>query len=75
MFFKISTPRILAFLKKLSIFHFFQVVIIQVFQPKKESPLGFDNKVTGKCFWQWISFQLLSQSLAVFNAICDFQVF
>ena len=46
---------ILAFLTKFAIFLTF-FVLIQVFQPNRKSPLGFDNKLMGNVFWPWISF-------------------
>ena len=51
MLFKISTPRIL-FLQNLQFFSIFStfIVIIQVFQPNKNSPFGFDNKLLENVF-------------------------
>ena len=76
MFFKISTPQILAFFfTKLAIlFQFFDIfVIILVFQCNRKSPLGFDNKLLENFFWPRISFQLLLlQIVAVFYATCNF---
>ena len=55
MLFKISTPQIFFyktcnFLKILTF-----IVIIQVFQPNRKSPLGFDNKLLENFSWPWIS--------------------
>ena len=62
MFFKISTPRILAtfFLQNLQFFvnffwhllPLFSIISCLVF------PLGFDNQLLESVFWPWISFQL-----------------
>ena len=74
MFFKFSTPRILAFLflQNMQFFRHF-LYLIRFFNRK--SPLGFDNKLLENVFWPWINFQLLlSQVLAVSYAICNFQV-
>ena len=74
MFFKISTPQILAFflLAFLKIFLNF-IVIIQVLQPNRKSVLGFDNKLRENVCGPWISFQLLlSQFLAVLMQLFKF---
>ena len=46
--FKVWTPLILAFffLQNLVFFNnFFDIVIIQIFQPNRKSPLGFDKEL------------------------------
>ena len=67
LFFKILTPRILEFF-----FNVFDIVIIKVFQPNGNCPLGFENKLRENVFWPWISFQLLlSLILAVLMQLLE----
>ena len=81
MCFKISAPKLLAsfFDKSCHFFPFFLtfIVIFPVFQPDRESPLGFDNKLRENVFWPWNKFQILSsQIFEFFYATCNFfQVF
>ena len=39
---------------------FFGSVIIQVYQPNRKSPLGFDNKLLQKFYLLWKSFQIFN---------------
>ena len=75
MFFKISTPRVLAFFfYKTCNFRFFLLLLsLQVFQPNRKSPLGVDNKLLEKVFGHGLVFNFLSQILAIF--LCNLQVF
>ena len=41
---------------------FFDIVIIQVYQPNRKSPLGFDNKLLQKFYLQWKSFQIFNMT-------------
>ena len=61
MFFKIPLPRISDFfLQNLQFLVFFTfIVIIQVFQTYRKSPLGFDYKLPENVFWPFISCQIL----------------
>ena len=76
MFIKISTPRILVFFTNLAIFSNFLDIYCHnsVFQPKRKSPLGFDNKLLDNGFWPWISFQLLL-SQHFFMQLAIFKIF
>ena len=62
------------FYKTCIFFQFFTlIVIIQVFQPNRKSPLGFDSKLLENVFQSLVSFQiLLSESLQFFSETWSF---
>ena len=88
LFFEVSTPQISEFSTKLAIFNFFLTFFasllsllsvylslmsyIQVFQPNRKSPLGFVNELLKNVCWPWISYNHLSQILAVFLQLLIF---
>ena len=74
MFFKISRPRILAFYKTCNFFIFFTSnVSIQVFQPNRTSPLGFDNKLLEMFYGHALVFSFhYPKFLKFWYASCNF---
>ena len=78
MFFNISTPRILAFFfyKTCDFFSIFLtfIAIIQVFQPNRKSPLGFDNKLLENVFGHGLVFNFYYRKYKNFMQLAIFEV-